>query len=281
LSKEKPNFRYEELTWPEINQRAIEDRVVILPVAMLEDHGHHLPIATDVLITNEICQRTAEALPDDVILIPPQIHGYSPHHMDFPGSITIQGPTLVEYMLDITRSLNHHGFHRILLVNGHGSNAPWLEIVARLTIIEHPECLCALINWWDIRELQETVKTLRTSPVGGMSHAGELETSLMLAIRPQMVDMDQVVKDISYQTSANFPPRDLIQSGGPRLMEYWSTISRTGVMGDPTVASVVKGKKWLAAAIKGLRNIITEFRAREIRDRKDHHVVKSEQPTPP
>jgi creatinine amidohydrolase len=65
-----------------------------------------------------------------------------------------------------------------------------------------------------------------------------------------------------------------MQSGGPRLMEYWSTISHTGVMGDPTVASTIKGKKWLAAAIKGLRNIITEFRAREIRDRKNHHVVK-------
>ena len=274
MSKEKPNIRYEELTWPEINQRALEDRVAILPVAMLEDHGHHLPIATDVLITNEICRRTAEALPDEVILLPPQIHGYSPHHMDFPGSLTIQGPTLVEYMLDITRSLIHHGFHRILLVNGHGSNAPWLEIVARLTIIEHPKCLCTLINWWDIQELRDAVQTLRTSVVGGMSHAGELETSLMLAIHPQMVDMDQAVKDISYQTSAHFPPRDLMQSGGPRLMEYWSTISHSGVMGDPTVASVRKGKKWLPAAIKGLRAIVSEFRAREIRDRKNHHVVK-------
>jgi creatinine amidohydrolase len=111
MKRDEQHFRYEELTWPEINQRVTEDRVVILPVAMLEDHGYHLPIATDVLITSEICQRTAEAIPEKVILLPTQIHGYSPHHMDFPGSITIQGPTLVEYMLDITRSLIHHGFH--------------------------------------------------------------------------------------------------------------------------------------------------------------------------
>lgn len=275
MKPSEQHFRYEELTWPEINQRVAEDRVVILPVAMLEDHGHHLPIATDVLITSEICQRTAEAIPDDVILIPTQIHGYSPHHMDFPGSITIQGPTLVEYMLDITRSLIHHGFHRILLVNGHGSNTPWLETVARLTIIEHPECLCALINWWEILELREAVNTFRASPPGGMSHAGELETSLMLAIHPDMVDMRHAVKDISYQTSPHFPPRDLVQSGGPRLMEYWSTISCTGVMGDATVANVTKGTRWLAAAIKGLQCIITEFRTREIRDRKNHHGLES------
>jgi creatinine amidohydrolase len=275
MKRNEKNYRYEELTWPEINQRVAEDRVVILPVAMLEDHGRHLPIVTDVLITSEICRKTAEAIPDEVILFPPQIHGYGPHHMDFPGSITIQGPTLVEYMLDITRSLIHHGLHRILLVNGHGSNTPWLETVTRLTIIEHSESLCALINWWEIQELRDAVNDLRTSSPGGMSHAGELETSLMLAICPDMVDMRCAVKDISYQTSAHFPPRDLVHSGGPRLMEYWSTISHTGVMGDATVASVEKGNHWLAAAVKGLQGIITEFRVREIRKRKNHHKHKS------
>jgi creatinine amidohydrolase len=128
-----------------------------------------------------------------------------------------------------------------------------------------------LVNWWEIQELREAVNTLRASPTGGMSHAGELETSLMLTIDPDMVDMRQAVKDISYQTSPHFPPRDLVKVGGPRLMEYWSTISRTGVMGDATVASGAKGTRWLAAAIKGLQGIITEFRIREIRDRKNHH----------
>ncbi|MFQ6077201.1 MAG: creatininase family protein, partial [Candidatus Bathyarchaeia archaeon] len=166
------------MKWPEIREVAKEDRVVILPVATLEDHGLHLPVMTDVLITSEICRRAAEEIPEEVILVPPQPHGYSPHHMDFPGPITIRGPAFVEYMLDITRSLVYHGFRRVLIVNGHGSNAPWLETVARLTIIDHPESLCAMISWWNIRDVREAVMELRTSEIGGASHSGELETSL-------------------------------------------------------------------------------------------------------
>lgn len=78
---------------------------------------------TDVLITSETCRRVAEEIPEEVILMRPQPHDYSPHHMDFPWPITMGGPTFVEHMLDITRSLVHHGFRRIFIVNVHVINA--------------------------------------------------------------------------------------------------------------------------------------------------------------
>lgn len=265
-------FLYEEMKWPEIKEIAKENRVVVIPIGMLEDHGYHLPIITDVLITYTICRKAAERIADSVILMPPQYHGYSPHHMDFPGPITIKGPTFIEYMLDIIRSLAHHGFRRILLVNGHGSNTPWLEVVARLAVVERPDVLCALVNWWAIPELAEEVKKLRGSERGGMSHACELETSLMLAIKQELVEMDKAVKDVSYQTSRYFPPKDFYYPSGPvTMMPYWSTISRTGTRGDPTHATKEKGEKWLAAAVEGLIGIIREFRELEIRERVDHH----------
>ena len=128
-------FLYEEMSWPELRDVVKEDRVVVVPVGMLEDHGLHLPVVTDVMITGAVCRRAAEGVPDSVVLMPVQQHGYSPHHMDFSGSITVKGPTLIEYMLDVTRSLVRHGFRRILIVNGHGSNMPWLEAAARMTIV--------------------------------------------------------------------------------------------------------------------------------------------------
>lgn len=265
-------FLYEEMKWPEIREVAKEDRVVILPVATIEDHGLHLPVITDVLITATICRKAAERIPNEIVLMPPQYHGYSPHHMDFPGPITIMGPTFIAYMRDITKSLIHHGFKRILLVNGHGSNAPWLETVARLTIVDYPHVLCALLNWWDIPEVVDAVKAQRTSERGGTSHAGELETSLMLAIRPDLVDMSKAVKDISYQTTKYFPLSDFYYpSGSVEMMPFWSTISKTGTMGDPTVATREKGAKWLDAATQGLIGIIYDFKKLEIKDRVNHH----------
>jgi creatinine amidohydrolase len=265
-------FLYEEMSWPEVRDVAGEGRVVVQPVGMLEDHGHHLPIITDVTITSTICRRAAEKIRESVVLMPTQQNGYSPHHMDFPGSITIRGQTFVDYMLDVNRSLIHHGFRRILLVNGHGSNMPWLETVARLTMVEAPNVLCGLVAWWTIPELAEVVKRTRGSERGGMSHACELETSLMLAIRPDLVDMAKAVKDMDYGVYTYFPPRDFYYPAGPvSMMPYWSTMSRTGTLGDPTKATREKGEMWLTAAVEGLVGIVQEFRKLEIRERVDHH----------
>ena len=265
-------YLYEEMKWPEIKEVVKENRIVILPVATLEDHGPHLPIITDVAITNKISQEAARRIPDSVVLLPIQTHGYSPHHMDFPGPITIKGQTFIDYMLDIIRSLVHHGFNRILLVNGHGSNSPWLETVVRLGIIEFPHTLCGTVNWWAIPELAEDIKKTRGSERGGMSHAGELETSLMLAIRPDLVDMSKAVKDINYPTSKYFPRGDFYYPVGPvRMMRYWSATSKTGIRGDPTLATKEKGERWLEAAVNGLCGIIKDFKGLKILERVDHH----------
>jgi creatinine amidohydrolase len=229
-------------------------------------------LVTDVAITSAICKKAAERSSDSVILMPTQQHGYSPHHFDFPGSININGQTFINYMLDVNRSLIYHGFRRILIVNGHGSNMPWLESVARLTIVENPNVRCGLAAWWAIPELAEVVKRTRDSDRGGMSHACELETSFMLAIRPDLVEMDKAEKDMDFVDSKYFPPWDFYYPGGPvSMMPYWSTMSRTGTMGDPTKATKEKGELWLKAAVDGLVGIVQEFRKLEIKNRINHH----------
>ena len=110
---------YERLTWPEVRRAATEDRVALIPVATLEDHGPHLPIDADLRIVSKICRGAAEVAGEDVVLMPAIPHGYSPHHMDFPGPITIGWDTFTRYCTDVGLSLAHHGFRRILYLNGH------------------------------------------------------------------------------------------------------------------------------------------------------------------
>ena len=114
------------MTWPEVKAAAARPCVAIVPIATLEDHGLHLPIDTDLLLCASVCELAAARAPDRIVLVPPINHGYTPHHMDFPGAITIGAHTLIDYGLDVCKSLAHHGFERILIVNGHGSNAPFI-----------------------------------------------------------------------------------------------------------------------------------------------------------
>src|SRR6266508_4793325 len=154
---------YERLTWPEVREAAGEDLVCLIPVATLEDHGPHLPIDTDLRLTAEICRRAAEAAPHEILLLPPIPHGYSPHHMDFPGPITIAWDTFTRYCTDVGTSLARHGFRRLLYLNGHGSNQNLVETAARLVGVEHPGVLAAAAFYLAGPESQRVIDEVRES----------------------------------------------------------------------------------------------------------------------
>ena len=271
-------FLYEKMSWPEIDTAARAGKLVLLPVATIEDHGPHLPVDTDVVIVSAICRRTAELIPEEVVLSPTVKFGYSPHHIDFPGTITIRWNTFVEYLLDILRSLIHHGFHKILMVNGHGSNAPLAEMACRLGVVEHPDSICASVSWWELADVRKVVAEIRESEV--TSHACELETSLYLAIDPKPVKMNKAARDITMPMSAHFFS-DLV-GGKPKtsfknpvhLTEYWSTVTKNGVRGDPTKATAEKGTVILDAASKELVEVLRELKERRIRKRVPHQSGK-------
>ena len=134
-----PTNRYAELTWPQVAEWVARDPVLVIPVATLEDHGYHLPIDTDVVIAETLADRAVTARPGRALLLPTVTHGYTPHHMDFPGPITIGWKTFVDHLVDIGRSVLHHGFRRILFVNGHGSNVPLVDMATRLIMLEERE----------------------------------------------------------------------------------------------------------------------------------------------
>jgi creatinine amidohydrolase len=264
-------YRYGEMTWPEIKDAAAAQRVAVVPVATIEDHGLHLPIDTDLRLCAAVCEEAVSRAPDRAVLVPPINHGYSPHHMDFPGPITIGAETFIRYGLDVCKSLAHHEFTRILIVNGHGSNTPFVDIIARLTTVE-TGVLAAAVNYWAAPGVREVAESLRESEkIGGMNHACEFETSLYLAVAPDLVDMAKAVHELSHHPSKNYWT-DLVGGDGPlTMMEPWSTLSESGVMGDPTKASAEKGRKLLDAAANGIVELIDELRARTPAVRKDRH----------
>jgi creatinine amidohydrolase len=260
-----PPKEYGRLTWPQVRDAAGEDRVCLIPVATLEDHGPHLPIDTDLRITAEIARRTAEAAPDDVLLLPPIPHGYSPHHMDFPGTITIGWDTFTRYCTDVGRSLAHHGFRRLLYLNGHGSNQNFVEAAARLVGVEHPNVLAAAAFYLSSRSSLERIGELRDSPLGGIAHACELETSIYLAIDPDAVAMDRAVDERGYP-AGEYAWMDW--SDGPlKLMPWWSAFSRTGVQGDATRATAEKGEALLALAVEETVGFVRELKAKPLPER--------------
>lgn len=271
---------YAEHTWLELRELARrEDVVVVIPTATLEDHGYHLPIDTDVRLIEAIArggvERFNETGDGQALLFPTAVHGYTPHHMDFPGTVSLRWNVFVESLLDCGRSLCRHGFDRILIVNGHGSNAPLVDIAARLINLEHRGAVCmASTLYLTTPESARLLERERTSPPGGMSHACELETSLYLALEPSLVQMEKAVREIPDWNENIW--NDWPGSGPLSYWPHWSGLSDSGVMGDPTVATAEKGRAFLQRAREEAAEFIAEAAHRPHAPGFDHHTLEGE-----
>jgi creatinine amidohydrolase len=271
--------RYEKLTWPEVNDAVEDEKLVLIPVGSTEDHGPHLPLDVDQVLPTTICERVA-ADRSDTLLFPTVSQGYLPHHMDYPGGITIDWETFVKRLVDIGVSLAHHGFQRLLFVNGHGSNHHLVEQASRLVNIQYPDTHAAMLSWWEIDALREIAVEVLDGDARSSGHAAELETSMYLHISPDDVDMAAAPRDVSYPETPIFYTTDLVGREAPgasthaTMMEWWSTISETGVKGDASIATAEKGEALLAAAVAGLDELVGHFQDYPIREIEDKHVVE-------
>jgi creatinine amidohydrolase len=258
---------YGKFTWPEI-KTVDKKRVVLLPVGAMEDHGPHLPLDTDNLIVTRLAEAVVDSIPGETLLLPTIPFGFNEHHKDFPGVIYIQPETLIHFVCDITRSLAHHGFRRILILNGHGSNHPVLDLAARKTVIE-TECICVSASYWNL--MADTLKAERRSRIGGMAHAGEMETAIYLYFDPQHVQLDKARTNIVHDEGNRYLCLDLAGGAKAMVMQWWSAQTTDGTMGDPRVADADQGKIFFDAAVRETVGLIKEIRHIQIKSRKDHH----------
>jgi creatinine amidohydrolase len=272
---EKKRYYYHHYTWPEIDEAVKQQPVVILPVGSVEDHGRHLPLDVDNFLIGSICEEAARRMEGEMLLLPPVPYGLEEHHMDFPGTINVGMEHLLNFVLDVTRSIARHGFDRILLADGHGSNMPVLDLVGRRTVLE-TEALCGAFIWPSLA--REAIERIRESDrPGGMAHACELETSLYPYLDSDRVQMDKAQKEMGMPPS-RFIWMDLMSASPVLTMDHWSRFSKSGVVGDPTVASKEKGSKIFEVVVEALMDLVREFKAYQRGVRQDMH--RSKRPMP-
>lgn len=282
-SRAKTEYRYEKLTWPEINDAVELGKVCILPCGAVEQHGPHLPLDVDLVCPGGIARGAGQRLPEKILVLPTICYGYTGHVMDFPGTINTNYTTFMEQVLDVTRSLAYHGFKKILLLNGHGSNMPNLDLVARRTNLE-TDAECCLCAWWNLLTVDKTfLPSWRESKFpGGCAHACELETSLYLYLDEENVRKDQIKSGtISFNEEASpFNWVDLFAAGPATVISWTSSYSGTGVLGEAALATKEKGERAYNEAVKQLCNFVNYFHPRPKDVRQELHRQPPTMPIP-
>ena len=252
-----------------IKEAAEKDTLVLLPIGILEQHGPHLPINTDNVIAYDIAVRVAERIKNKlpVMVLPCVWAGYHGAELEkMPGSIRVKQRTLYYYVYDICESLVRNGFKKIAMINGHGQNPAILQMVCR-DIANEFDVNIILTYAMNLIGKKEGLN-IKTSPEGGAGgHAGELETSLMLALRGELVDMSKAPEGdlckhrTKFFSGDMFPEHDLISFG------YYSTWAvqgtRSGVLGEPKYATASKGQAFLDALLCNYEELLQEYYAME------------------
>ena len=272
MAEQTHRYRYDELTWEEMRQAIAESRLVLIPFGAVEDHGPHLPLNTDNVIVEAICLEAARRATGEVLVTPLISFGLDEHHMDFPGTITIPIEPLIAYVANVAISVARHGFTHILIANGHGSNRPIADLAARKTVLA-TGAVCGVVapNAAVSKVLAEPVVSQeRRSTPGGIAHAGEYETSMMLHLRPDLVQMERAVKE-NRQIKQKYFNWDYPEPSAVTWNDWWSRMSASGVCGDPTVATAEFGARLFETTVNNLVELAREFRGIPVRPRLDLH----------
>ena len=242
-----------EMSWPKVDALS-RDLPVLIPIAAVEQHGHHLPLATDSMLLGEIVRRVEHELSPRFLLAPLQWYGNSHHHMDFPGTLSAPPRVYLDLVSGIVQNFIEHGFRRILLLNGHGGNdVPGKQVLFELRQ-EHrdrSDLLLVFATYWSLmqlpagEDLQSTASRLGLQQTE-MGHACEWETSMMRVIAPQLVG--------DFSSAEPLPPGHAFHPAA----RAWITRERSSVghIGWPHLATPEKGEALLAMFSTGIQAMI-------------------------
>lgn len=233
--------RVAETAWPDDLHR----RVIVVSTGHTEQHGLHLPLETDTRIVASIGDGLAAAAPDRVVTLPAWPIGVSTHTRQFPGTLNLGGRTFEDFFLGIVERLVRLGPPAILFSNGHGGNHSFLVNIVKWAGERWPEVFTAT-EW--LHTTGPALERYRESAAGGMGHGGELETSLMLHLRPEGVHLDRARPEIDFISTPEYS-MEWVEGGRLIANPPWTDDTQTGIYGDPTLATSEKGRLWLEAAV--------------------------------
>lgn len=252
-----PERFFPYLTWTDIAAMADKANVVIVqPIGAIEQHGPHLPLVVDAAIAAGVLGHALTALDPAIpaYSLPPLYYGKSNEHWHFPGTITLSATTLLNVIRDVAGSLYRAGFRKLVLLNAHGGQPQIMEIAARDLHQEYGDLLVFPLFAWRVPNQVGALLSDREREQG--IHAGDAETSLLLTLLPEQVHMDRAAQEYP----PDLPAHSLLSLEG-KLPFAWVTqeISKSGVIGDPTVATPEKGDKILADLAAGWVKVLTEI----------------------
>lgn len=246
------HFLWGEMTWPEAKARLRTTDTALLPVGAIEQHGHHLPLDTDAFDADYLAREVARGCSDPKPLVLPLLpYGVSYHHEDFPGTISLTNETMARVVYEVGMAAARNGIAKLVVINGHGGNGPTLHFAAQMinrdahifTCVESGETSDS-----DIEEMTETENDV---------HAGEVETSTTLAIRPELVRMANAHADVP-RFSSHYLDFTSQQSVG--WYARTAKISASGVMGDPEKATAEKGEAIWRVMIANLVELVEHIK---------------------
>ena len=223
-------------------------RVVLAPVGHIEQHGYHLPLSTDTIIIEAIGQAAAAALPRQAVCLPVIPYGVSTHRTSFAGTFNCGGRAFEDFWLGVINELALRQVQMVYLLSGHGGNCSFLTTVVKYAGEQHPDMFCATA--WLYLSGPEGIRALekyRRSGKGGIGHACELETALLLHLRPDLVHMERVVDETDFISTPAYY-MEWMEGGALIANPPWLDDTLTGAYGAGSLAIPENGKLWLQAA---------------------------------
>ena len=230
---------FAELAAPEIRALPRDSTLIIAPIAAMEQHGPHLPVGTDTILAGAVAEGVEKALGERALVLPVLWLGASDHHLPRGGTLTSPLPTYEQVLVDLLMPMLGEGFRRVLILNGHGGNIDPLRVALRRLDVEFPRAILTGAAYWDLAadELASLCRGARKE----MGHACEIETSMVLHLRPDLVRLDRI-KDDPDET----PPG---LRGKPPQPRDFARRTDHGVVGHPESADGERGRLMLEAAV--------------------------------
>jgi creatinine amidohydrolase len=243
------NFAY--LTWKQVDALPRATTLLVLPTAAIEQHGHHLPLATDTLINNLLLGKALAQIPEDlpIYALPPICYGKSNEHVGFPGTLSVSAATFLAVVRDLGASIAAGGFTKVVLYNTHGGNTSLVDVLARDLRAEFG--LRTFSMFGSPGAAFEGVS--RQERTYGF-HAGEIETAYLLHATPELVHPEAYTAN--YIARVDVP--ELLKPEGSAANFAWLTkdISPSGVLGDPHPATADNGERWSNEAAARIAEIL-------------------------
>jgi creatinine amidohydrolase len=240
-------MRFAEMTAPEIRALSHENTLILAPIAACEQHSRHLPVFTDTILVGAVADGVEVNLRERVLLLPVLWMGASDHHLPFGGTLTASLTTYELMLIELLTPLLRDGFRRVMLLNGHGGNIDPLRVALRRLDTAFPHAVLTGAAYWEIAEAE--ISAICVGPRKTMGHACEIETSMMMHLRPDLVRKHLIVDD---------PDTTPAELKGLFWARDFGRRTDHGAVGHPEFADASRGKSMLEAVVRRVTHVVEE-----------------------